>query len=181
MIRRKKYVQVGLVGRHTEYLDSILFDFSHKCEIAGVCDINEGRLKNDLDYISSKAGVKVPGYSAAEFDRMLEKAKPDTVIVTTKDSTHDGYICRAMEAGCDVITEKNMTTDEKKCQRIIDVQRRTGRNCTVAFNYMPDYPAMPGSEMALKMLPREDVTYYHIGQDVKVSNKQKGRLPAGRM
>ena len=32
----------------------------------------------------------------------------DTVIVTTIDRTHHRYIVRAMEAGCDCITEKPM-------------------------------------------------------------------------
>jgi predicted dehydrogenase len=40
-----------------------------------------------------------------------------------------------MELGCDVITEKPMTTDEKKCRAILKTQRRTGRNCRVTFNY----------------------------------------------
>jgi predicted dehydrogenase len=40
-----------------------------------------------------------------------------------------------MELGCDVITEKPLTIDETKCQRIIDTQRRTGQKCTVTFNY----------------------------------------------
>jgi predicted dehydrogenase len=57
------------------------------------------------------------------------------VIVTTKDSFHDVYMVRAMELGCDVITEKPMTTDAQKCQRIIDTQRATGRRCRVTFNY----------------------------------------------
>ena len=42
---------------------------------------------------------------------MIAETKPDVVIVTTVDSTHADYICRAMELGCDVITEKPMTTD----------------------------------------------------------------------
>jgi predicted dehydrogenase len=66
---------------------------------------------------------------------MIAETKPDTVIVTTVDSTHDQYVIRAMELGCDVITEKPMTTDAAKCQAIIDTQNRTGRTCTVAFNY----------------------------------------------
>jgi len=57
------------------------------------------------------------------------------VIVTTKDCYHDKYIVRAMELGCDVITEKPMTTDAEKCQRIIDTQRETGKRCRVTFNY----------------------------------------------
>ena len=36
--------------------------------------------------------------------------------------THADYICRAMELGCDVITEKPMTTDAEKCQRILDTR-----------------------------------------------------------
>jgi predicted dehydrogenase len=66
---------------------------------------------------------------------MIAECAPDCVIVTTQDSFHDLYICRAMELGCDVITEKPMTTDAAKCQRIIDTQRQTGRRCTVTFNY----------------------------------------------
>ncbi len=40
-----------------------------------------------------------------------------------------------MELGCDVITEKPMTTDAAMCQAIIDTQKSTGKKCTVAFNY----------------------------------------------
>jgi predicted dehydrogenase len=40
-----------------------------------------------------------------------------------------------MELGCDAITEKPLTTDEHKLQRIIDTQRKTGKKVTVTFNY----------------------------------------------
>jgi predicted dehydrogenase len=66
---------------------------------------------------------------------MIAETKPDVVVVTTMDSTHDHYICRAMELGCDVITEKPMTTDAEKCQRIIDTQKATERRLRVTFNY----------------------------------------------
>jgi predicted dehydrogenase len=66
---------------------------------------------------------------------MIAETEPDCVIVTTKDCHHDEYICRAMELGCDAITEKPLTTDEQKLQRIVDTRRETGRKCTVTFNY----------------------------------------------
>ena len=66
---------------------------------------------------------------------MVAETRPDCVIVTTKDCHHDEYICRAMDLGCDAVTEKPMTTDAAKCQRIIDTQRKTGRNLRVTFNY----------------------------------------------
>ncbi|MFZ4777680.1 MAG: Gfo/Idh/MocA family protein, partial [Terrimicrobiaceae bacterium] len=67
--------------------------------------------------------------------RMIAETKPDAVIVVCQDSFHDAYICRAMELGCDVITEKPMTIDAERAQRILDTQKQTGRNVRVTFNY----------------------------------------------
>lgn len=77
----------------------------------------------------------VPTYKAHEFDRMIEETKPDTVIVTSIDRTHHRYIIRAMELGCDVISEKPMTVDEEKCQEILEAIERTGKKLRVTFNY----------------------------------------------
>ena len=57
------------------------------------------------------------------------------MIVLCQDSFHDHYICRALELGCDVITEKPMTIDARRAQRIIDTQKQTGRKVRVTFNY----------------------------------------------
>jgi predicted dehydrogenase len=66
---------------------------------------------------------------------MLREHRPDALIVTTPDATHDDYIVRALDAGVNVITEKPMTTDGPKAQRIIDAVRRSGRSVRVTFNY----------------------------------------------
>ena len=110
-------------------------DFADTCEMVALCDVNEGRLRLATESARRDDGVDVPGYAIAEFDRMISETRPDCVIVTTKDCHHDEYICRAMELGCDAVTEKPMTTDAAKCQRIIDTHRRTGRKLTVTFNY----------------------------------------------
>jgi len=94
-------------------------------------------------------GKDVPGYSDADFDRMIAETKPDGVIVTTKDCYHDKYICRAMELGCDAITEKPMTTNDVKCQRIIDTQKRTGKKCRVTFNYRYSPPRTQVKDMLM--------------------------------
>ncbi|WP_240363697.1 Gfo/Idh/MocA family oxidoreductase [Streptomyces sp. S1A1-7] len=39
---------------------------------------------------------------------MLHREHADLVVVCTVDRTHDGYIVHALEAGCDVVTEKPM-------------------------------------------------------------------------
>jgi predicted dehydrogenase len=40
-----------------------------------------------------------------------------------------------MKLGCDVISEKPMTTDAEKCQAILDAVKATGRKLAVTFNY----------------------------------------------
>lgn len=70
-----------------------------------------------------------------EFDRMIQETRPDIVIVSTIDATHHLYIIRAMELGCDVITEKPMTTSLDSLKAIYDAIERTGRQLRVTFNY----------------------------------------------
>lgn len=70
-----------------------------------------------------------------DFDAMIRESRPDVVIVTTIDSLHHKYIIRAMELGCDVITEKPLTVDEEKTNAILEAKQRTGRNLTITFNF----------------------------------------------
>jgi len=116
------------------YSMAVAETYADSCELVGLCDSNAGRLKLRLDWAQSK-GADVKGYDEKHFDQMIAERKPDVVIVTTKDCFHDKFIIRAMELGCDVVTEKPMTTDAVKCQRIIDTQRKTGKEVRVTFNY----------------------------------------------
>ncbi len=134
-LRRKRYALVGVGGRSGMFRDAVLKTYAEHCEMVGFCDNNLGRLKLAQDRTRSSAKVEVPIYDAKDFDRMIRETKPDVVIVTTKDSAHDKYIIRAMELGCDAMTEKPMTIDEDRCKAILKTQRKTGRKCTVTFNY----------------------------------------------
>ncbi len=132
---KKRYVQVGLGGRHSMFRRAICTDYSDRAELVGICDSNPGRLQLAQNEIKEDYGMEVPAYEAGDFERMISETCPDTVIVTTIDCHHDHYLCRAMELGCDVITEKPMTTDEDKCKRILKTRERTGREVKVTFNY----------------------------------------------
>ena len=134
MTAKKRYAQVGVGDRSRSFSQAIVERFAESCELAAFCDINQGRLQMRKAWAQER-GVEVETYAHNEFDQMIARTKPDVVIVTSKDSTHDEYICRAMEADCDVITEKPMTTDEHKLQRILDTRNKTGRRCVVTFNY----------------------------------------------
>ncbi|MCB0748262.1 MAG: Gfo/Idh/MocA family oxidoreductase [Ignavibacteriae bacterium] len=129
----KKKLKVALVGtgiRGTSFWGKRLVEqYSDILEFVGLSDINPGRLKFGHEYI----GANCPTF--INFDEMLRKTNPDLVIVTTKDSTHHEFIIRALDFGCDVLTEKPLTIDEYKCQQIIDAERRSSKNLIVGFNY----------------------------------------------
>lgn len=132
---KKKYVLVGSGNRAFMFLDAITRKFPENCELLAICDTNQSRMNFWCQELTEWCGNAPKTYLAKDFDKMIEENSPDTVIVTTMDRTHHKYICRAMELGCDVITEKPMTIDAEKCQQIIDCQKATGRNVTVTFNY----------------------------------------------
>lgn len=108
---------------------SVLEDYDRYVEFVGLCDINPGRVETVRQYM----GFQGPVYT--DFEKMMAETRPDTLIVTTVDATHHQFIIRGMEQGADIITEKPLTTDEVKCQQIIDAERRTGKKVIVTFNY----------------------------------------------
>ena len=135
---KKRYCIVGTGGRSEMYIKAILNKFQDRAELVGFCDSNRKRMEYYNNVFLKKHcnnHPDIPTYMAQDFDKMIAECKPDIVIVTSMDRTHHKYTCRAMELGCDVISEKPMTIDAEKCQQIIDTKKRTGRNLTVTFNY----------------------------------------------
>jgi predicted dehydrogenase len=133
--RRRRYAIVGTGSRHELYQDAIEVEYAASAELVALSDSNPGRVEVARQRSKTNGAKIPPGYAAADFDRMIAETKPDQVIVTTSDAFHHQFIIRAMELGCDVITEKPMTTTAETCQAIMDARRRTGRNCRVTFNY----------------------------------------------
>jgi predicted dehydrogenase len=131
----KRYVVVGTGGRSVMYIDALAGTHRKTASLVGLCDLSRVR----MDYYNHRIEKKhnhppVPTYLAADFDRMIAEQKPDGVVVCTIDSTHHEYIIRAMKLGCDVISEKPMTTDAAKAKAIFDVIAATGRQLRVTFN-----------------------------------------------
>jgi predicted dehydrogenase len=126
--RRLRLAQVGTGGRGIHWAGDIIRNFSDAVEIVGLCDINAKRVV----VAKEMAGSAAPTF--VDFDTMIERTKPDAVLVTTIDSTHYMYIIRAMQLGVDVITEKPLCTDEQQCQAVLEAEKRYGRKLTVAFN-----------------------------------------------
>lgn len=132
----KRYVIAGTGSRGiSAYLIPLTTQYTDCVQICGLYDINPKRAALG----ARKAGYEIPVFE--DFDRMLKETNPDAVIVTTKDCTHDTYIIKALEFGCDVVSEKPITTDEKKFKAIYEAEQRTGKKVTITFNcrFMPNF------------------------------------------
>jgi predicted dehydrogenase len=140
-----KKIRLALVGTGARgsslWGREITKTFGEVTEFVGLSDINPGR----LEYVKKLMNVNCPTFS--DFEKMLRETKPDYVIVTTVDATHDEFIVKALNMGVNVITEKPMTTDEVKCKRILDAEKKSGKKVTVAFNYRHSVHAMQVKEL----------------------------------
>lgn len=132
----KRYVIIGASGRGYMMFAKKLFN-NHKedAKIVAVCDPNPVR----SEYYRTKTYEDIKIYT--DFELMLEREKPDGVIVTTVDCHHHEYIIKALDLGYDVYSEKPMTTTEENCLAIREAERRSGKRVTVTFNcrFMPYY------------------------------------------
>ncbi len=132
---RRRYAIIGCGIRHLMYQEAIETSYREHAQLVALCDLNPGRIAVAQQASMQNHAPVPPGYAHTDFEKMIKETKPDFVIVTTVDATHADYIVRALEAGCDVITEKPLTTTAAMCQRILDATQRTGRHLRVAFNY----------------------------------------------
>lgn len=71
-------------------------------EIVAFCDVNQTRMNYANSRLEALGAKAVPTYKHYEFEQDDREIKPDAVIVTSVDRSHDWYIIRAMELGCDV-------------------------------------------------------------------------------
>jgi predicted dehydrogenase len=118
------------------YYEALATTYAETSQLVGFCDLNRTRMSYANWVLGELAGLgPVEMYGVDQFDQMIAAQRPDVVIVTSIDRTHHTYIIRSLDLGCDVITEKPMTTDEVRCQAILDAVKRSGRRLRVTFNY----------------------------------------------
>ncbi|XVV09687.1 Gfo/Idh/MocA family protein [Actinoplanes sp. CA-131856] len=143
----RRFAVVGAGSRAEMFIRAITAE--PDAELVALADVNQSRMDAHNGWLDNP----VPTYQAADLAAMLAKERVDELIVTSVDSTHAGHIVTALEAGCDVITEKPMTVDAESCRSILDAVERTGRKVQVAFNYRFN----PVHEMVRSLLARGEI------------------------
>lgn len=131
----RRFALVGTGARAEMFVKAITTGHRGTAALVGFCDPNQHRMAVHNGWLRTTGHDHVPEYPPDRLAEMLAAERADTLIVTSVDATHAGHIVTALEAGCDVITEKPMTTDAAGCLSILDAIRRTGRSVQVAFNY----------------------------------------------
>lgn len=130
----EKRLKVALVGTGirgtTTWGKELIYPYKDYVEMVALCDINPKRAEFAKRFIETGA----PIYLAKDFDQMVQKTKPDVIIVTTTDCFHTKYTIRAMELGCDVLSEKPLATEALQCQQLLEAEARTGKKIITTFN-----------------------------------------------
>jgi predicted dehydrogenase len=128
-----RYAIIGTGSRAAMYYEALTMidEISRANELVALMDLNQAR----MDFVNKELGLDLPTYMPHQFEEMVEREKLDGIVVTTKDSHHHEFIIKGLRSGLRVITEKPMTTNEDKCQQIIDTMEETGNDLVVTFNY----------------------------------------------
>lgn len=107
-------------------------DFSTHGQLVAVMDVDHLRVEEFLDRLLP------PGYqrpaSYTDYDEMLTKARPDTVIITSPDDTHEAYATAALSRNINVIVEKPMTSTAAGARRVLDAEAASASSVRVAHN-----------------------------------------------
>ena len=128
--KRRRYALVGTGIRGTTMWGrGVVKPYEDVLELVGLCDVNPLRVA------VAKQALAASCPTFTSLDEMLAQTKPDVLMVTTVDATHEQCIVKALDRGMDVITEKPMVIDETQCKAVLDAEKRSGKKVVVTFNY----------------------------------------------
>ena len=131
----KRFVIIGTGGRGTDsYAATLLKEFPDTIQLAGLYDLNPLRAQATNLIL----GTQIPVF--ANVAEMLRTVKPHAVIVTSKDSTHAGYVVQVLDAGIDVFSEKPLCTTREQVSAIRAAAARSHATGYVTHNmrFTPD-------------------------------------------
>ena len=122
-----QYAAIGLGIRGS----GINCDASFFGQCVAMCDVDSKQLskaKSKLaEHIERKGSRKMTPDSCSDYQDILQRDDIDFVVIGTPDHWHSKIAIEAMLAGKDVYCEKPMTLTIEEGQRIVEIQRKTGR------------------------------------------------------
>jgi predicted dehydrogenase len=98
------------------------------CRVVALCQRNEAAARA----LAQKHGVE--GVFAS-WEDMIERAKPDIVVIATPPALHLPILRRAMEAGAHVVCEKPLAMNRAEALEMVAIAKRSGRAAITGFNW----------------------------------------------
>lgn len=128
---------VALLGLGSYSTNQLAPAFAHSknCKLAGI--VTGTPVKASMwkrKYELSEGGI----YSYENFDTIINNSDIDIVYVTTPNSMHRDFVCRAAEAGKHVICEKPLGINVNDCKEMIAVCRSNGVKLSVGYRLCYD-------------------------------------------
>ncbi len=114
-----KRVKVGYIGW-------LFHDATEFSQPVAVCDVNEKKL---ADYIRQYPEVK----AFTDWKNLAEDPEIDVVVISTPNQYHCEMACLFLEKGKDVFLEKPMGVNRQEINKLLAVQRKTGRQLAIDF------------------------------------------------
>ena len=115
---------IGCGGRGYTYTK--LLTEKKEFGITAICDINHEQLKK----INALTNLPSDAIFCSEEEFFKEK-RADVLVIATTDSHHVRQCINAMELGYDVLLEKPISDSKEEIQKLLKVQRQTGRKVVV--------------------------------------------------
>lgn len=102
-------------------------------QLVAVCDMNEQAARR---LVGERSGVEV----FTDYSEMLSRAKPDVVHVLTQPDSHCVLTRMALEAGCDTIVEKPVTTSSAQARELSEIADANNRRVAINHNFVFSRP-----------------------------------------
>jgi predicted dehydrogenase len=119
-------IRIGILGmgiRGEMYAQGIAQNSD--ATLVGISDINRSTLE------TSEQKLGVPGY--LEFTDLLDKRKPDAVIICTPDYAHHTPAITAAKRKIHILIEKPLANSQAEAAQIVDAVRSNNIICQIAF------------------------------------------------
>ncbi|MEV4363145.1 Gfo/Idh/MocA family oxidoreductase [Nonomuraea sp. NPDC049625] len=136
MARPRRYAFVGTGSRARMYLGALLGPYADVGHPVAFCDTNEVRMAYyDRLVGETRPDLRMAHYDPGDFGRLLDRERPDVVVVTSPDATHAAYIGQALREGVDVVSEKPLTVDVAGLRQIRDALAAGTAGLILTHNY----------------------------------------------
>jgi predicted dehydrogenase/nucleoside-diphosphate-sugar epimerase len=130
----------------------------------------------DADLGSATALATDLGIPAAygDFEKLLEKERPDVVHICTSPASHFALARTALEAGAAVYIEKPFTETSAQAQELLDLARTLDRKVCAGHQLLFERPTILAKPLVAKLGPIQHVESYFAFRQAR---RQDGRRP----